>query len=95
MKGHVRARPQGSDNWYAVLSVRDPATGRRKTKWRRLKAKGKRQAQVECARLITELGTGGYAESDRISVGQFLERWLDHIRTQVSPRTHEVRRDRP
>ena len=86
MKGHIRERGKV---WYAVLSVRDPATGRRKTKWRRLKAKGKRQAQVQCARLITELGTSGYAESDRVSVGQFLERWLDHIRTQVSPRTHE------
>jgi hypothetical protein len=85
--GHVRERGKG--NWYAVLSVRDPATGRRKTKWRRLKATGKRQAQLECARLIGELGVGGYGESDRVTVSQFLVRWLDYVRTQVSPRSHE------
>jgi hypothetical protein len=28
MKGHIRERGKG--NWYAVLSVRDPATGKRK-----------------------------------------------------------------
>ena len=87
MRGHVRERGKG--NWYAVLSVRDPATGRRKTKWRRLKATGKRQAQLECARLIGELGVGGYGESDRVTVSQFLVRWLDYVRTQVSPRSHE------
>ena len=69
-----------------VLSVRDQA-GRRKVRWVKLNATGKRQAQAECARLIAE--RSGYAESGRITVEQFLERWLDHIRTQVSPRTHE------
>src|SRR5215469_13025555 len=86
MRGHVRERGKG--NWYAVLSIHDP-NGRRKVKWRKLSATGKRQAEAECARLITEMRNGGYVESDRVTVGQFLERWLDYIRTQVSPRTHE------
>ena len=30
MRGHVRERGKG--NWYAVLSVRDPQTGKRKVK---------------------------------------------------------------
>ena len=34
MKGHVRERGKG--NWYAVLSVRDPQTGKRKVQWRSL-----------------------------------------------------------
>ena len=86
MRGHVRERGKG--NWYAVLSIREP-NGHRKVKWRKLNVNGKRKAEAECARLITELRNGGYCESDRVTVGQFLERWLDYVRTQVSPRTHE------
>jgi integrase len=86
MKGHIRERGRG--HWYAVLSIRDP-DGRRKVKWRKLDATGKRKAEAECARLITELRNGGYCESDRATVGQFLERWLEYMRHQVSPRTHE------
>jgi hypothetical protein len=86
MRGHVRERGKG--NWYAVLSIREP-NGHRKVKWRKLNVNGKRKAQAECARLITELRNGGYCESDRVTVGQFLERWLDYVHTQVSPRTHE------
>ncbi|MFY9836533.1 MAG: tyrosine-type recombinase/integrase, partial [Xanthobacteraceae bacterium] len=52
-------------------------------------AKGKRDAQQECARLVTEFSKGDYVEPDQATLAQFLERWLIHIRTQVSPRTHE------
>ena len=52
MKGHVRER--GAGNWYAVIDLRDPTTGKRKRKWHSLEAKGKREAQIECARLISD-----------------------------------------
>jgi hypothetical protein len=82
MRGHVRERGKG--NWYAVLSVRDPQTGKRKVRWRSLPgAKGKREAQQECARIITEMQSGGYVAPDKTTVAQFLERWLAHIKTQV------------
>jgi integrase len=88
MKGHVRERGKG--NWYAVLSVRDPATGKRKVRFHSLpNCKGRRDAQQECARLVTELGSGSYVEPDKTTVADFLERWLIHIKTQVSPRTYE------
>ena len=88
MKGHVRER--GDGNWYAVLSTRDAETGKRKVKWVSLPGcKGKRDAQQECARIITEMRTGGYVEPDKTTVGQFLERWLEQIKTQVSPRSFE------
>ena len=38
MKGHVRERPPGSGNWYAVIDLRDPSTGKRKRKWHSFKA---------------------------------------------------------
>jgi hypothetical protein len=36
MKGHIRER--GTGNWYAVIDMRDPATGKRK--WPSLGIKG-------------------------------------------------------
>ena len=71
MKGHVRERGKG--NWYAVLSVRDPQTGRRKVKWRSLPGcKGKREAQQECARILTEMQAGSYVAPDKTTMAQFL-----------------------
>jgi integrase len=89
MKGHVRERGKG--NWYAVLSVREPETGKRKVKWHSLPtAKGKRDAQIECARIITEMGQGSYIDSSKITVTEFLDRWdRDYAAVNVSPKTRE------
>jgi len=90
MRGHVRERPPGSGNWYAVIDVPDPVTGNRRRKWHSLsECIGKRQAQAACARLITELQGGTYLEPSRLTLAQFLERWLEHMRSQVAPRSHE------
>jgi integrase len=89
MRGHLRERPPGSGNWSAVIDVRDPATGKRKRKWHSLKATGKREAQIECARLISALDAGTYLEPDKTTVAQFLDRWLDSVKPNVAPRTHE------
>lgn len=88
MKGHVRER--GAGNWYAVIDVRDSETGKRKRKWHSLPGcSGKRQAQIECARIISEINGGLYLEPSKTTVGQFLLRWCDHIQTQVSPKSYE------
>ena len=71
MSGHVRERGKG--NWYAVLSVRDPQTGKRKVRFVSLPgAKGKREAQQECARIVTEMQKGSYVEPDKTSLAQSL-----------------------
>src|SRR5262249_14598763 len=49
----------------------------------------KRQAQVECARLLTEQKGGTAIEPSRLTVAAFLEKWLAHIKPQVAPRTVE------
>jgi integrase len=87
MRGHVRERGKG--NWYAVLSVRDPETGKRRVKFVSLPhCKGKREAQVKCADVISAMRRDTYIEPDKATLAQFLERWLSHIKTQVSPRTY-------
>ena len=86
MKGHLRERSPG--HWGIVIELRDSATGERRRKWHSF-AGTKRQAQDECARLISELNGGLYIEPAKITVGQFLDRWLEHVKPLVSPRTHE------
>ncbi|MBS0533253.1 MAG: tyrosine-type recombinase/integrase family protein, partial [Proteobacteria bacterium] len=89
MKGHVRER--GDGNWYAVLDVRDPLTGARKRKWVALPdASGKRQAQLACAKLISDAQTGGLSlEPAKTTVSDYLERWLEYVKPNISPRSHE------
>jgi len=86
MKGHLRERSPG--HWGIVLDVRDPATGKRKRRWHSF-AGTKRQAQVECARLISEMQGGTYLELGKLTIAAYFARWLEHVRPQISPRTFE------
>jgi len=87
MRGHIRERSKG--HWYAVIDMRDPRTGKRKRKWHSLKAKGKREAQIECATLISAIRAGTYIEPNKTTIAQFLDRWLEYTKAGVAPRTHE------
>ena len=86
MKGHIRERSPG--HWAIVLEIRDPETGKRKRKWHSF-AGTKREAQIECARLISELSAGAYIEPARTTVRDFFGRWLDHMQAQLTARSHE------
>jgi integrase len=88
MRGSIINRPKGSNRWSIILEVRDETTGKRKRRWHSFTGT-KRQAQDECARLITDLKGGNALEPNKATVGQFLGRWLAHIKTQVSPKSHE------
>ena len=49
----------------------------------------KRQAQIECARLVSETQKGSIVDPTRETVAAFLERWIEHMQGQVSPRSLE------
>ncbi|MDH6235165.1 integrase [Mesorhizobium soli] len=88
MKGHLRERSPGK--WAIVLDVGepDPKTGKKKRKWHSFTGT-KRQAQAECAKLITTLKEGNYVEPSKQTVGEFLDEWLTFIKPTVAPKTHE------
>lgn len=86
MKGHIRERSPG--RWAIVIDVPDPRTGKRRRKWYSFRGT-KRQAQIESARLISEFKSGNALEPTKTTVAEYLEKWLEHIKTQVSPRTAE------
>src|SRR6476660_1018466 len=86
MKGSIRERSPG--RWAIILDQRDPATGKRKRRWHSFKGT-KRQAQIECARLIAAIQGGSYLEPNKITLSSFLESWIAHVKSQVSTRSHE------
>jgi integrase len=85
MKGHLRERSPG--HWAIILDVPDPQTGKRRRKWHSFKGT-KREAQIESARLISAIQGGTYLEPSKTTLVQFFERWLDHMRSQISPKSH-------
>src|SRR5262249_24279302 len=86
MKGHIRQRSPG--RWAIVLDIHDPKTGRRRRKWHSFVGT-KREAQIACSRLIAELSGGAYIQPAKTTGAQFLRRWLDSIKPNVTPKTHE------
>jgi integrase len=81
MKGHIRERSPG--HWAIILDAQD-ATGKRKRRWHSFQGT-KRQAQIECARLISEMQGGGHVDPSRITVAEFLDRFeQDWVAVHVS-----------
>jgi hypothetical protein len=86
VKGSIRERSPG--RFAIIIDVPDPVTGKRRRKWHSFKGT-KREAQIESARLISALQGGTYLEPSKTTLATFLERWLDHVRTQITPKSHE------
>jgi integrase len=86
MKGSLIER--GPGRWAIILDAHDPKTGKRRRRWHTFHGT-KREAQIERARLIAGRADGTYIDPTRITVAAFLDRWLEHMRGQVSPRSHE------
>jgi integrase len=86
MKGHIRERSPG--HFAIVLDMRDPQTGKRRRKWHSFSGT-KREARIECARLVTEMKSGAYIDATRETIAAFLDRWIEHMQGQVSPRSLE------
>jgi integrase len=71
-----------------VLYLGRDSNGKPRQKWVTVRGT-KRDAERRLAELQHELNTGSYVEPSNLSLGQFLERWLDHAQTKVSAKTHE------
>jgi integrase len=76
MRGHIRERSPG--RWAVIIDVPDPQTGKRRRKWHAFRG-NKREAQRECARLISAIGEGSYIQRAKATVADFVrarvEQW--------------------
>ena len=87
-RGHVLQRSKGS--YTVVLALgRDPSTGKRRQQW--LTVKGtKRDAERKLTELLHEIDNGGFVNSSKSVLGDFLRQWLDtYAATNVRARTLE------
>ncbi len=91
MKGHIRKR--GKSSWAVVLYLGRDAEGKERHKWHSVRGT-KRDAQRELTRLLHETNTGSYVEPTRMTVADFLNRWLaDYAKPKVSSKTYERYRE--
>jgi integrase len=76
VRGHLRQRGK-SGVWYAVLGERDPITGRRRRRWLNLKTTGKRRAEIELAKILTQHSEGGLPPPGRVTVGDLVLSYIE------------------
>lgn len=87
MTGHIRQRSPGSWELRYDLGT-DPATGKRKTATATVKG-GKKDAERELRRLLRSVDTGEHVDPTRMTVQQWLTTWLDTVKQEVAPRSHD------
>ncbi len=88
MTGTIKKRSEGS--YTIILDVgKDPVTGKRKQSWRTVRG-NKKDAERELNRLVNSLHTGTYLEPSKLTVAEYLEKWLkDYARGNVAGKTFE------
>jgi integrase len=92
MRGHIRRR--GAQSW--ELKYESGSAGsRRQTRYKTVKAKTRREAQAELARLLTQVADGAHVNPSRLTVRGHLEDrltvWKDA--GKISPKTEERYRE--
>jgi integrase len=85
--GHIRERSPGSFELRYNLGT-DPVTGKRKIATVTVRG-GRKDAEKELRRLLRSLDTGEHVNPTRITVRKWLSTWLDAVRPEVAPKTHE------
>lgn len=88
MRGYIRKR--GKDSYSIAVSLgRDPATGRYKYVWEGVKGT-RREAEKRLSELLHRLDTGAFVSPSKITVADYLGRWLqEYVRPNLSPRGFE------
>ena len=86
MQGHIVKRAKSS--WTVVVELgRDPQTGKRRQLWRSVKG-AKKEAQALLVRLLHQRDTGIDAPPGKLTVGEYLKRWLiEYARPNTAPKT--------
>jgi integrase len=74
--------------WYVVVDIGADRDGRRKQKWHG-GFTTRREAEVERAKVVSDLHAGGYVAPDRLTLAEWVgESWLPMTRTRVKPSTY-------
>lgn len=93
MRGSIKQR--GTDSLLVAVSAGfDPVTGKRRRRYVTVRRgpgqtarEWKAAAEAELARIVHELETGTDLDPGRLSVADYMTRWLEHTKTRVRPST--------
>jgi integrase len=86
MRGSIQKR--GKNSWRLVFDLDRGHDGKRKQKTVTFRG-AKRDAEAELSRILAEMRNGGFVDPGNLTVEQYLKRWLEHVATKTSPKTHE------
>jgi len=86
-RGNITARSPGSFRLRYDIGG-DPVTGKRRMATATVRGTRK-DAERELTRLLRTVDTNEHVDSNRMTVGAWLAHWLDTVRAEVSPKTHE------
>lgn len=85
VRGNIRKRSKGTWTLTVDLGL-DPTTGKRRQTYRTVKGT-KKDAEAALAELVRSVETGLDFDSSRLTVGAYLEKWLEATRKRVKRRT--------
>jgi integrase len=86
-RGSIISRSPGSYRIRYSLG-RDPVSGKRK--WGTATVRGtRREAERELVRLLRTVDTGEHVDPSRMTVGDWLDLWMQTTQAEVAPNTHE------
>lgn len=88
MTGYLKKRSEHS--WSVVVYVgKDPITGKDRHKWHTVHG-NRKAAERELTRLLRELDTGAYVDAAKVTVKEYLGKWLqDYALLNVAGKTFE------
>src|SRR5262249_27238000 len=86
-RGTIQQRSPGSFRLRYTLGP-DPVTRQRRTATATVRGTRK-DAERELTRLLRTADTGEHVDPSRMTVGGWLDRWIETVGTEVSPKTHE------
>lgn len=77
MRGHIRKAGDGAYDCIVHLG-RDPVTGKKKYKWRRVRGT-KKEAEAYLNRVLREMDSSTYVEPGKTTFADLLRRWMEHV----------------
>jgi integrase len=87
MRGHIVKRYKNSYTIVLNMGI-DPATGKRKQQWVSVKGT-KKDAEKRLSEMLHQIDTGSFMAPGKTTVKDFLERWIEDCRPNLSPESHE------
>jgi integrase len=88
VRGSVKKDKKTGKYFYVVDIGKDPLTGKRKQKKKR-GFSSKKEAEVALSQLTIDVRHNNYIETDKITLGEFIQEWLIEMKLSVAPSTYQ------